>query len=162
MLDPTLRDGFWRDLDARINYYFQGTMALPAMKDKAIGKGSQYLRSSRDSEGNWLDGKHTYHLRVPPNPPIKLNWSVTLYDYETRSQIQTDTNVAALGSDDKLQMNADGSVDLYFGPKAPKGKESNWVKTVPGRGWWVWFRFYSPTEPFFDKSWTLPDFEKMQ
>lgn len=162
MLDPTLRDGFWRDLDARINYYFQGTMALPAMKNKAIGKGSQYLRSSRDAEGNWLDGKHTYRLRVPRNPPIKLNWSVTVYDYETRSQIQTDTKVAALDSDDKLQKNADGSVDLYFGPEAPEGKETNWIKTVPSRGWWVWFRFYSPTEAFFEKSWKLPDFERIR
>jgi hypothetical protein len=55
----------------------------------------------------------------------------------------------------------DGSIDLYFGPTAPTGKENNWVKTLPGRGWWVWFRFYGPTEAFFDKSWRLSDFEKV-
>ena len=158
-LDPTLRGEFWRDLEARTNYYFQATMALPAMKNKAIGRGSQYLRSSRDADGKWLDGANTYRLRVPADPPAVVNWSITVYDYETRSQVQTDANLAALSSDDDLQVNADGSVDLYFGPDAPSGLESNWIKTIPGRGWWVWFRFYGPTEPFFDKTWSLPDFE---
>jgi hypothetical protein len=57
--------------------------------------------------------------------------------------------------------NADGSVDVYFGPEAPEGHEANWVQTNPGEGWFAYFRFYGPTEPFFDKSWALPDFEKM-
>ena len=161
-LDPSLRDGFWRDLEARTNYYFQASMAQPAMKEKAIGKGSQYVRSARDSKGEWLDGSNLYRLTVPANAPAKLFWSITLHDFETRSQIQTDTNNAALSSYDKLKKNKDGSVDLYFGPKAPKGKESNWIQTIPGRGWWVWFRFYSPTEAFFDKSWQLADFEKVK
>lgn len=161
MLNPGLRGEYWRDLEARINYYFQATMAAPAMKEKHIGEGSQYLRSARDSRGEWLDGSNQYRLRVPANMPAKEFWSVTVYDFETRSMVQTDTNVAAKSSYDKLATNADASVDLYFGPTAPAGKESNWVKTVPGRGWWVWFRFYGPTEAFFDKSWRLPDFEKV-
>ena len=89
------------------------------------------------------------------------NWSITVYDYETRSMIQTDTNRAAIGSDHEIAVNSDGSVDLYFGPTAPKGKERNMIKTIPGRGWWVWFRLYGPTEAFFDKSWQLSDFEKI-
>jgi len=161
-LDPALRDSFWRDLEARTNYYFQATMAQPAMKTKAIGRGSQYVRSARDSNGEWLDGANVYQLNVPANPPTELFWSITLYDFETRSQIQNETNNAALSSYDNLKYNDDGSVDLYFAPKAPKGYENNWVQTIPGRGWWVWFRFYSPTEAFFDKSWQLTDFEKVQ
>jgi hypothetical protein len=160
MLDPELRGQYWRDLEARINYYFQGTMASPAMKEKHIGEGSQYLRSARDSRGEWLNGSNHYRLRVPGNAPAKDFWSVTVYDFATRSMVKTETDVAAKSSYDKLANNSDGSVDLYFGPTAPAGKESNWVKTRPGRGWWVWFRFYGPTEPFFDKSWRLPDFEK--
>jgi hypothetical protein len=160
MMDPALRQEYWRDLEARINYYFQGTMASPAMKEKHIGEGSQYLRAARDSKGEWLSGSHQYRLRVPADMPVKEFWSVTVYDYLTRSMVQTETDVAAKSSYDKLITNADGSVDLYFGPSAPAGKENNWVKTVPGRGWWVWFRFYGPTEPFFDKTWQLPDFEK--
>ncbi|MBL4575973.1 MAG: DUF1254 domain-containing protein [Opitutaceae bacterium] len=129
------------------------------MKTKAIGKGSQYVRSARDSNGDWLNGSNTYRLRVPANAPVKLFWSLTVYDFETRSQVQNKTNKGAVSSYDDLKKNADGSVDLYFGPKAPEGKENNWVQTLPARGWWVWFRLYSPTEAFFDKSWTLPDFE---
>ena len=136
-------------------------MAQPAMKTKAVGRGSQYVRSARDAAGAWLDGGKQYRLRVPAKAPVELFWSITLYDFETRSQVQTNANNAALSSYDDLRKNSDGSVDLYFGPTAPKGYESNWVKTIAGRGWWVWFRFYSPTEAFFDKSWQLPDFERM-
>ncbi|MCA1408949.1 DUF1254 domain-containing protein [Ensifer sp. IC3342] len=162
MLNPGLQGEYWRDLEARINYYFQATMASPAMKEKAIGEGSQYLRSARDSKGEWLDGSNQYRLRVPANMPVKEFWSVTVYDFETRSMVQTDTDVAAKSTYNKLATNADGSIDLYFGPTLPAGiKESNWIKTLPGRGWWVWFRFYGPTEAFFDKSWQLADFEKV-
>jgi hypothetical protein len=160
-LDPSLREAFWRDLEARTNYYFQASMAQPAMKTKAIGRGSQYLRSARDNDGEWLDGSNLYRLNVPADPPAELFWSITLYDFETRSHIQADSNNAALSSYDDLRYNDDGSVDLYFGPEAPDGFENNWVETIPGRGWWVWFRFYSPGEAFFDKSWTLPDFERV-
>ncbi len=161
-LDPSLREAFWRDLEARTNYYFQATMAQPAMKDKAVGRGSQYVRSARDASGAWLDGGNLYRLTVPKDAPVELFWSVTLYDVETRSQVQTASNKAAISSYDDLKYNKDGSVDLYFGPAAPVGYENNWVETIPGRGWWVWFRFYSPTEAFFDKSWQLTDFEKVE
>ncbi|MBW1768672.1 MAG: DUF1254 domain-containing protein, partial [Deltaproteobacteria bacterium] len=161
-LDPSLRGSFWRDLEARTNYYFQATMAQPAMKTKAIGRGSQYVRSARDNKGDWLDGSNLYKLNVPKDAPVELFWSITLYDFETRSQVQNVTNKAALSSYDDLKYNDDGSVDLHFGPKAPKGYESNWVQTLPGRGWWVWFRFYSPKEAFFDKSWQLKDFERVK
>ena len=161
-LDPSLREAFWQDLEARTNYYFQATMAQPAMKTKAVGRGSQYVRSARDANGEWLDGSNLYRLNVPANAPAELFWSITLYDFETRSQVQNKNNSAALSSYDDLKYNDDGSVDLYFGPQAPEGFENNWVQTIPGRGWWVWFRFYSPAEAFFDKSWQLPDFEKIK
>jgi len=160
-LDPSLREAFWRDLEARTNYYFAASMAQPAMKTKAIGTGSQYIRSARDANGDWLDGGNTYRLNVPDSPPAELFWSITLHDFEFRSQVHTDTLDAARSSYDDLKYNDDGSVDLYFGPAAPDGYENNWVKTIPGRGWWAWFRFYSPSEAFFDKSWQLPDFEKI-
>jgi hypothetical protein len=160
-LDPSLREAFWRNLEERTNYYFQATMAQPAMKTKAVGRGSQYVRSARDVKGEWLDGSNTYRLNVPKDAPVELFWSVTLYDFETRSQVQNSTNKGAISSYDKLKYNDDGSVDLYFGPKAPKGLENNWVQTIPSRGWWVWFRFYSPKEAFFDKSWQLKDFERV-
>ncbi len=162
-LDPTLTDHYWRDLEARTNYYFGATMAMPSMKEKRVGQGSQYARSAQDADGNWLDGANMYVLRVPPNVPALVNWSVTVHDYETRSQIQTDQNRAAIGNQTNgIVTNPDGSVDLYFGPEAPEGRETNWIKTVTSRGWWALFRWYSPTEAFFDKSWQLNDFAKVE
>ena len=87
---------------------------------------------------------------------------MTVYDNLLRSLIQTDTNQAGRSSLDQLQANADGSIDLWFGPTAPAGKESNWTKTTPGKGWFAYFRAYSPTEAFFDKTWKLPDIEQVK
>ena len=56
-------------------------------------------------------------------------------------------------------VNADKSVDVYFGPKAPAGKENNWVQTMPGKGWSVIFRLYSPLKPWFDKTWRPGEIE---
>jgi hypothetical protein len=61
----------------------------------------------------------------------------------------------------ELQKNADGSVDIYFGPEAPAGKDSNWVPTDPNRKFEVMFRLYAPTKALFDKTWVLPDIEKV-
>ena len=55
--------------------------------------------------------------------------------------------------DTDMIVNEDGSVDLYYGPEAPDGKESNWTQTVPGKGWFVILRLYSPTEPWYKKTW---------
>jgi hypothetical protein len=98
---------------------------------------------------------------VPANVPVKDFWSFTVYDNMTRSMIQSGTMKPALSSYDKLQRNADGSIDLYFGPIAPAGKESNWIQTVGGKGWFAYFRWYGPTQAFFDKTWTLPDIEAL-
>ena len=61
-----------------------------------------------------------------------------------------------------MRKNADGSVDLYIGPKAPAGQESNWLYTPPGKAWFPWFRFYGPEKAFFDKAWKLPDIERVE
>jgi hypothetical protein len=109
------------------------------------------MSAAKDNTGAWLDGGKSYRLRVPANVPVKEFWSGTVYDNLTRSMIQTDTNKAALSSYDKLKTNPDGSIDLYFGPQVPQGDETNWVKTAPGKGWFTYFRWYSPTQAFFDK-----------
>jgi len=61
-----------------------------------------------------------------------------------------------------LVKNADGSMDVYFGPKAPPRKELNWVPTKAGGGFELMFRFYGPEKPLFDKTWKLPDIELMK
>ena len=99
-------------------------------------------------------------MRVPVNAPAQDFWSLTVYDNETRSMLQNAKNDASVSSYGDLKKNADGSIDIVFAPNAPAGMEKNWIQTVPGKGFFVWFRAYHPTEPFFDKSWQLPDIVK--
>ena len=111
------------------------------------GPGGNYVQTFRDKDGNHFDGGRSYRLHVPANPPAAAFWSLTLYDSATRSMVQNPTNDAARSGYDELKTNADGSLDLYFGPEAPAGQESNWIETVPGRGFYPMFRLYSPTAP---------------
>jgi hypothetical protein len=75
---------------------------------------------------------------------------------DTRSIVLNEQHRGQLGSREDLAKNADGSVDVYFGPTPPKGFEKNWIQTLPGKSWFVGFRFYAPTEAYFDKSFHCP------
>ena len=98
---------------------------------------------------------------MPPDAPVVQFWSFTVYDNETRCFVDTGVQPDR-SSRDNIVKNADGSVDLYFGPQAPAGKpESNWIQTIPGKGWFTYFRLYGPTQPYFDRSWVLPDIERV-
>jgi hypothetical protein len=128
---------------------------------KHMGSGQFYLMAINDKSGQVLSGKKNYRLHVPPNAPVKLYWSATAYDRETHALIR-ETSRSSRGSNSSgLQKNADGSVDLYFGPEAPAEKEPNWVPTG-GRNFEVLFRLYGPEKPFFDKTWKLPDIEEVK
>jgi hypothetical protein len=150
------------DLAAKAMFFFYATGVTPAMTMKMVGQGSQYAGAFVDAKGNPLDGSKTYSLRMPPNIPAKDFWSFTLYDNQTRSMLQTDQQSPAVGSLTKgLLTNADGSVDVYFGPKAPSGKEANWVQTIPGKGWNTLLRLYGPLEPWFNKTWRPGEIEPL-
>ena len=149
-------------LDERTAYFYEAVTLSAGMTTKTPGQGQAYLGIEKDKNGQWLQGGHDYTLRIPPNPPVKQFWAITLYDVETRCFIDTPHELAGLDSRKKLVANADGSVDLHFGPTAPAGKESNWLPTLPGRGWFALFRFYAPTEPYFDRTWSLPDVERVR
>jgi hypothetical protein len=143
-----------RLLDARACFFYIATGITPAMSAKLVGAGSQYAAATVDANGDNLDGSKNYQGHLPPNIPVKTFWSLIPYDTQTRSVLQTDQRDTALSSEmGAMQTNSDGSVDVYFGPKAPAGKESNWIQTMPGKGWFTILRLYSPLEPWFDKTW---------
>lgn len=142
------------NLDGAIMFFFAATGVTPAMEVQMVGRGSQYAWALLDAKGNPLDGGKNYTLHLPPNIPVKDFWSVIVYSNQTRSMLQTDQRFPSVSSQTKgLAVNADGSVDVYFGPKAPAGKETNWVQTIPGQGWNVILRLYGPLEPWFAKKW---------
>jgi len=153
-----------RNLDSRTTFYYGYTVNTPAMVAKLVGRGSQYALSFADTSGNAFDGARTYTMNVPANAPAKDFWSVVIYDPQTRSQLQTGQPFPSKNDKRNTDMaiNADGSVDLYFGPAAPEGKEANWIQTVPGKGWFVIFRLYGPLEPWFDKTWKPGEVELWQ
>jgi hypothetical protein len=152
-----------RALDSRSASYYYFTGATPGMSMKMVGKGSQYAYTFVDSEGKRLDGSKNYKLHLPPNIPAQRFWAVIVYDTQTRSDLQTDQQFPSLGSQSKtLVVNPDTSVDLYFGPKAPAGKEANWIQTIPGKGWNPMLRLYSPLESWFDKTWRPSEVQLVQ
>jgi hypothetical protein len=160
-LDADDPDSFWNLLDERASWFYEAVGAGPAMAPKRPGPSSAYLSAYKDKAGKWLDGGTSYRLRVPVNAPIKLFWSVTVYDVDTRALILNEQKIADRSSRMDLRKNDDGSVDIYCAPKAPAGFEKNWIPTVPGKNWFAYFRFYQPTEAYFDRSWPLPDFEQI-
>jgi hypothetical protein len=154
------RTEYYQELDGAAAWFYEAVTNDESMHGQETGWGQVYISANRDGDDDWLDGATNYVLHLPANPPAEAFWSMTLYDVSTRAIIQNTTKKADLSSRQKLQMNKDGSVDLYFGPKAPAGKESNWVQTMPDKAWFPYFRLYSPTQPFLDQTWVLPDIEK--
>jgi hypothetical protein len=126
-----------------------------------LGVGLFYLLAIKDNHGGSLDGGSVYRLTVPSNVPVEQYWSVTAYDRETHALIRNMARASRASRDAGLQKNADGSVDIYFGPDAPKGKDANWIATDPQHDFELMFRFYAPRKELFDKTWKLPDPERL-
>ena len=150
-----------RLLDGRTLFFYYATGITPAMAAKMVGVGSQYAGAMIDSEGRALDGGYSYRLRMPPNVPVNDFWSLVLYDNQTRSMLQTDQPFPSLNSERGVVANEDGSTDVFFGPSAPAGKESNWIQTIPGKGWSVILRLYGPLDPWFDREWQPGEIERL-
>lgn len=129
---------------------------------KKLGTGQYYLMTVKDNKGKAFDGSKLYKLHLPAKVPVKLYWSVTAYDRETHALILGMKYSSRASTSPGLQKNADGSVDIYFGNKAPEGKESNWVPTDPKRKFELLARFYGPEKGFFDKTWKMGDVEEVK
>lgn len=156
------RNGAYR-LDARVLFHFGYICVSPAMAVTVPGKGSDYAMAMLDSRKKPLDGSKTYKLHMPPDIPVKDFWAVTMYDTQTRSQLQTDQQFPTLDSyREGMKKNDDGSIDIYFAPKPPKGQENNWLQTVPGKSWFIALRMYGPLQPWIDQTWRPGEIELVE
>lgn len=160
--DVEFQQATYTEIDARVGMFIIGYSISPAMVMNLVGKGSKYPFAYKDAAGNYLSGGASYRLHLPTGIPAANFWSITLYDAGNASGLANGQPFPSIGSNDDLVVNEDGSVDLYFGPEPPRGApESNWLRTVPGKGWFTLLRLYSPTEAFFDQTWRPGDFEKL-
>jgi hypothetical protein len=143
--------------DARIAFFYLACGTSQLMASTTPGVGQAYPWLAKDSAGNVFDGAKKYKMHLPPNIPAKLYWSVTAYDNMTRSELHNGTPFSRISTFTKPKANSDGSIDLFFGPNVPAGEEANWIRTVPGKGWFILFRLYGPGEAYFDHTWKPDD-----
>jgi hypothetical protein len=147
-------DGMTMNSDARVMFHYPYTAVTPAMAAPREGTGSDYAIAYVDAEKKAFDGAKTYKLDLPPNPPAGNFWAVTVYDTQTRSMLQNSQEFPSVsGNTEGFRKNNDGSITVYFGPKAPKGYENNWIETIYGKSWFVILRMYSPLKPWIDQTW---------
>ena len=153
-----------RTLNARTAFFYGFTGITPAMCMRLTGVGSQYVFAFKDADGNRLDGAKTYEVTLPPDIPEARFWSLTLYDNETRSMLQTPQRFPRAGSQSHptpaATANADGSTTVTFAPEQPSDTpDGNWIQTDKDKGFFVILRLYSPLQPYFDKTWRPSEIE---
>ncbi len=145
----------------RTSYTFEAVTTSAGMVSRMEGKGSAYLGSYYDADGNALMGGNNYTLHIEPNQPAANFWSITVYDIANRLIIRNESRNSDISSrNEDLLTNDDGSVDLYFGPKAPSGKTSNWVQTNQGESYFLYLRLYGPLKSYFDQTYRMNKIEK--
>jgi hypothetical protein len=146
--------------DNRSDMFHAGTYYPKKIPERSA---TVYLSPFRDRDGNPVAAGKTYKLNVPKDTPAKQFWAANLYDFATWAFIYNPLDRVGLTSYDKprMKVNPDGGVDIYFGPTAPQGLESNWIPTQ-GKRPAVIFRLYGPDEPFWNKSFKMPDVELMR
>ena len=143
------------------DYHARGAVYYAIISSvKNYGSATFYLDIAETPDGEWLDGGKNYKLVVPPKVPVDDFWAVTAYDLESASYIR-EMPKSSIDSSMALEKNSNGSVDIYFGPKAPKGKTANWIPTAEGRRFFLLFRFYGPQRGVFDGSFELDDIERL-
>ncbi len=153
------------ELDERTTWFYEAVTSSEGMINPKVGAGQVYMTTKHDSNGSLFRADKTYQLHVPKGVPVGQFWALTLYSENTRRPYDNGgTEARSINLDSTLKdlkYNADGSIDLYIGVQAPAGFESNWMKTVGTDGWFIYFRLYAPLQPFFDKTFSLPDFKRI-
>jgi hypothetical protein len=154
--------GFF-EIEPRAWFFTDYYSISPGMASLTPGKGADYVMAFTDADSAPLVGDNSYHVRLPPNVPAKLFWSLTLYEAQNASGLATDARrYPSLGSRDNPVKNTDETIDLYIGPKAPEGKEANWLPTAPERGFFAILRLYAPEQAAVDYSWKPGDIERVK
>jgi hypothetical protein len=148
-------------INARTAFFTYAYSTSPGMAVSMDNVGAKYLVAYADADGNFLSGDKDYKLHVPKDVPVAIFWSVTVYDPITGSGLDNGQPFPSINTMDKPVQNADGSFDIYFGPRSP-GAGKNWLATLPGKGWFTLFRLYGPKKEFFDQTWKPNDIEKMK
>jgi hypothetical protein len=156
-----------RKLHARTTFFYGYTGITPAMCMRLTGVGSQYLVAFKDANGAYLEGNAQYTVNLPPNIPEGRFWSLTLYDTQTRSMLQTPQRFPRAGSQSfptpAAETNPDGSTTVHFAATKPDGvPEGNWIQTDPERGFFAILRLYSPLQGFFDKTWRVGEIQQAE
>jgi hypothetical protein len=172
---PLFEDGMFRPLpptgartlDSRTAFYYGYTLDSPGMIMRIPGVGSQYLMAFADGQGAAFDGGKTYKVVLPPKVPAEAFWSLTVYDNQTRSMLQTPQMYPRAGSQaypsPAAEVAEDGTTTVWFAPEQPEGvARGNWIQTVPGKGWFTILRLYSPLPTFFDKSWRISEIDAVE
>jgi hypothetical protein len=153
------------ELDERATWFYEAVTSTKGMVNPTPGAGQVYMTTKRDNEGRLLRADKNYRLHVPKEVPVGQFWAPTLYSENTRRPYDNGgikiSDVSLDSRMDQLKYNDDGSIDLFVGPDAPEGYESNHLKTVGDDGWFVYFRLYAPEQAFFDRSFKLGDFERI-
>jgi hypothetical protein len=157
MVELNQEDSNYTQIDQRASWFYEAIGNSTGMQGRILGFGQAYLETSKDKDDHWLEGAKNYKIHIPADVPALQFWSITLYDNVTRYPVVTDQGSADISSRKDIDKNADGSVDVYFGPSKPSGSNRNYIKTISGRGWFPYFRFYGPSEKYFDKTWALED-----
>lgn len=164
ILDEEFRDraSKFTDANAKAHMFINHYSISSAMITSRVGIGAKYAGAYKDADGNFLVGDYSYRITLPAGVPAKLFWSLTAYDFSTAAGLDNGQEYPSIGSRDNPVRNDDGSTTLWFAPEAPEGWERNWVKTIPGKGWFSLIRLYGPEQAFFDRSWKPGDFEKVE
>jgi hypothetical protein len=152
------------DVDQRAGFFQIAFSSAPAMVMHTLGAGSKYPNAFRDANGEFLNGSNTYTLHLPPNPPADLFWAVTLYNITDGTMVETPQLMPSINSlSDAVAKNADGSIDLWFGPAKPAdAPDTNFIQTVHGRSFLAAVRLYGTGVEFFDQSWKPDDVVKVK